>query len=78
MILGLLLLLIHINDLADELSSNDKLFAQDTSLFSVVHNGDSSATELNNNVAKISHWMHRWKIRFNTDPSKQAQEAIFK
>ena len=42
-ILGLLLFLIYINDLADGLSSNAKLFADDTSLFSVVHDVDTSA-----------------------------------
>ena len=45
--------LIYINDLADELSSNTKLFTDDTSLFSVVHNRDSSAAELNNDLTKI-------------------------
>ena len=46
-ILGPLLFLVYINDLADDLSSNAKLFADDTSLFSVVHNVDTSANELN-------------------------------
>ena len=36
-ILGPLLLLIYINDLTEGLSSNAKLFADDTSLFSVLH-----------------------------------------
>ena len=68
---------IYINNLAEELSSNTKLFAGDTSLFSVVHNIDSSAAELNNDLAKISHWEQQWKGSFNRDPSKQAQEVIF-
>ena len=41
--LGPLLFLIYINDLADGLSSNAKLFADDTSLFSVVHNSNTTA-----------------------------------
>ena len=36
-ILGPLLFLIYINDLADGLSSNAKLFADDTSSFLVIH-----------------------------------------
>ena len=36
-ILGLLLFLIYIDDLTDNLSTNAKLFVDDTSLFFVVH-----------------------------------------
>ena len=42
-ILGPLLFLTFSNDVADGLSSNAKLFADDTSLFSVVHDVDTSA-----------------------------------
>ena len=73
--LGPLPFLIYINDLADELFSNTKLFTDETSLFSVVHNTDSSAAELNNDLAKISHWAQQWKIGFNPDPSEQAPEV---
>ena len=45
-LLGPLLFLIYMNDLADGLSSNVKRFANDTSLFSVVHNVNASAREL--------------------------------
>ena len=37
-IFGSLLFLIYINDLANGLSSDNKLFADDTSLFSVIDN----------------------------------------
>ena len=76
-ILGLLLFLIYINDLADGLSSNAKLFADDTSLFSVVLNANTTAKELNNDLVKISRWPYQWKMSFSSDPSKQTQEVIF-
>ena len=65
------------NDLAENLSSNPKLFADDTSLFSVVRDLNTSATELNDDLKKIEAWAHQWKTNFNLDPLKQAQEVIF-
>ena len=49
-VLGPLLFLIYINDLTDGLSSNAKYFADDTSLFLVVHDVGNSANELNNDM----------------------------
>ena len=46
--------LIYINDRSDDLVSTVKLFADDTSLFSVIHDSNISANELNNNLQKIS------------------------
>ena len=76
-ILGPLLFLVCINDLADGLSSNAKLFADDTSLFSAIHNVDTSASELNNDFYQINKWTLQWKMSFNPDPRKQAEEIIF-
>ena len=76
-ILGPLCFFIYINDPSDDLSSNPKLFADDTSLFSVVHDKNTSAKELNNDLRKISNWAYQWKMSFNPDPLKQAQEVIF-
>ena len=56
---------------------NAKLFADDTSLFSVIHNANSSANELNNDLYQINKWAFQWNMSFNPDPSKQAQEIIF-
>ena len=75
-ILGPLLILICINDLSDDLWSA-KLFTDDTSLFSVVRNIKTSATHLNNDSRKISNWAFQWKMSFNRDYSKQAQEVIY-
>ena len=36
-----------------------------------------SANDLSNDLAKISTWTFQWKMDFNPDPTKQAQEVIF-
>ena len=71
-ILGPLLFLIHINGLRDGLKSECKLLADDTSLFSVVHDINTSTSDLNED-----NWAFKWKMNFNPDPNKQAQEIIF-
>ena len=77
-ILGPLLVLIYRNDLSDNLTSNAKLFADDTSVFSVVYDVNTSAKELNDwALIIVNDWAFHWKMSFNPDPSKQAQEIIF-
>ena len=75
--LGSLFFLIYINDLTDGISSIVKFFADDTSLFSIVQNKNNSASQLNNDLDKVSDWAYTWKMSFSPDPSKQAQEVIF-
>ena len=76
-ILGPLFFYIYINDLSDNLESNVKLFADDTSMFSVVRDPINTSQELNNDLHKVSLWTYKWNMSFNPDPSKQAQEVIF-
>ena len=71
--MGPLPFLVYINDLADDLSSNTKLFAGDRSLFSVIHDIDTSANGLNNDLYQINKWVFQWKMSLDPDPSKQAQ-----
>ena len=52
-ILGPLLFLIYINDLSENLALNPKLFAADTSLFSVFKNVDASNIDLNSDLKKM-------------------------
>ena len=52
-VLGPSLFLIYINNLSDNLTSNAKLFADDTSLFLVVHDVNTSAKELNDDLKKV-------------------------
>ena len=46
-----------INYLSDNLSSNAKLFADHASLFSVVHDVNMSAKELNEDSKKVNDWV---------------------
>ena len=75
--LGPLMCLIYINDLPDNIQSTCKIFADDTSLFAHVFNEDTSQDELNNDLLRVSDWAFQWKMQFNPDPNKQAQEVVF-
>ena len=76
-VLGPLLFLIYINDLADNIMSNVKLFADDTSVFNVVFDTDISAEVLNQDLGAVQDWVYQWKMSFNPDPAKQAEQVIF-
>ena len=54
LILGSLLFFIYISDLPDNLTSNPKLFADDTSLFSITDDKHSSVNELNQYLNRIN------------------------
>ena len=71
-ILGPLVFLVYINNLPEGLTKNTKLFAEDTSLFSVVHDSTASSVSLNNDRLKIFQWADKWKMIFNPDVLKQA------
>ena len=71
------LFLIYINDLVDNISSEAKLFAEDTSLFTVAYDIDIAANKLNRDLEIISIWAYQWKMQFNPDKNKQAIQVIF-
>ena len=75
--MGPLFFLIYINDLVDNLSSETKLFADDTSLLSVVYDEKVTAEKFKKDVKTLSKWVHQWKIQFNPDIDKQAVQVIF-
>ena len=75
-----LFFLVYINDLQEGFTTNAKLFADDTSLFLVVHDSRASSVSLHNDcndLLKISQWAYQWKMIFNPDTSKQAQVVVF-
>ena len=45
--------------------------------FPVVHDLNTSTNNLNEDLKKINDWANQWKMSFNLDPTKQAQEVIF-
>ena len=46
----------------------------DASLFSVVHDIDTSANDLNHDLEKICEWAFQWKMNLNPYLTKQASE----
>ena len=46
-------------------------------LYSIVKDPLLSATELNHDLEKINQWANQWKMAFNPDPNKQANEVYF-
>ena len=76
-VLGPLLFLIYINDLECGIKSQIKFFADDTSLYSVVTDPLTSAAELNHDLEIINQWAKQWKMSFNPDPTKPAEEILF-
>ena len=60
-IFGPLFFLIYINDLSDNLITDP----------------NAKVNDLNNGLAKINDWAYQWKMNFNPEPFKQAQEVLF-
>ena len=75
--MGPLLFLVYINDLPENLRSSTKLFADDTSLFSIVSDVNRSFNDLSADLSHFEKWAHQWKMSFNPDPNKQATEVVF-
>ena len=73
-VLGPLLFLVYINDLVGNVRCDIKLFADDTSLFSVVYDKSKTAEELNRDLERVRLWAWQWKMKFNTE---KTEEVIF-
>ena len=72
-VLGPLFFLICINDLTDNLESNCKISADDTSLFYKVLDKHVSPATLNKEL--INNQAFQWRIKFNPDQNKQANKT---
>ena len=66
-VLGPILFLIYINDLPDDLSSQVRLFADDTAVYLTVGDTEDGKV-LQNDLDRLPVWEDRWDMEFN--PSK--------
>ena len=73
-VLGPLFFLVYINDLVDNVDSDVKSFADDTSLFAAVGDETSTAEKLNRDLERIRLWAWQWKMGFN---ASKTEEVIF-
>ena len=76
-VLGPLLFLVYINDLTENISSEMRLFAGDSSLFTRVEEVNETHEKLIKDLQTVTDWAYQWKMVFNPDITKQAIEIIF-
>ena len=76
-VLGPLLFLIYNNDLTDNISSDMRLFADDSSLFTCVKGVTQTHHKLLKDLQTVTLWAYQMKMVFNPDITKQAIEVIF-
>ena len=74
---GSIFFLVYINDLSIDIISTVKLFTDDTSPFSITNDAMTTTYELNKDLQKAAEWAYQWKMSFNPDLNKQAQDVIF-
>jgi hypothetical protein len=67
-VLGPLLFLIFINDIADDMLGLGRLFADDTSIGHTAHDENTLKNMINIDLKYIQKWSKRWLVKFN--PSK--------
>lgn len=68
-VLGPYLFLLYVNDIVDNIQSNIRLFADDTSLFAVIDDNNSTQI-LTEDLHKIASWADDWCIILNPSKTK--------
>ena len=69
-ILGPLLFLLYINDIVEDINSSIRLFADDTSLYTIVDDAIQAGETLNLDIEKVSRWAQQWLVTFNPAKSE--------
>ena len=70
-VLGPLLFLVYINDIAKQLLSLTRLFADDSSLFYAAARLSDIAGIINNDLIMLSNWAIQWLVKLNLLKLKQ-------
>ena len=68
--MGPLLFLLYINDIVLDIQSCVRLFADDTSLYTIVDNPINAAGILNADLETIHLWADKWLVKFNSAKSE--------
>lgn len=68
-VLGPLLFLVYINDIAATISSSIRLFADDCVLYRRITTPDD-VTNLQNDLTKLTEWCNIWQMQINTEKTK--------
>jgi hypothetical protein len=64
-VLGPLLFLIFINDVADNMTGFGRLFADDTYIGHMGHNEENLHTLISTDLEYLNAWSYRWLVKFN-------------
>jgi ribonuclease P/MRP protein subunit RPP40 len=68
-VLGPLLFLLYVNDLASIVKSNVKMFADDTKIWAKIKENED-AEQLKQDLSKLGEWSDNWLLKFNLDKCK--------
>ena len=66
-ILGPILFLSYINDIVDSVSSNIKIFADDTKIYRELRNPSLVEQYLETNLNNLGKWAKKWQLYFNEE-----------
>ena len=74
-VLGPIVFFVYINDLPEKLSSQIRLFADDTAVYLTVGGSDDGKI-LQTDLDRLSVWQNRWDMEFNPSKSQVVQVQV--